>query len=102
MSTNTSPASVNNFKKDPGFAGVVTDINGNPIVGATVKVYDSNGNLVAAGTTDINGVYMISYKYTGSQTWFTIKVSSPLFSSPQIATVTMKSNQMAVTTFIMA
>ncbi len=102
MSTTTSPASVNNFKKDPGFAGVVTDLNGNPIVGATVNVYDSNGKLVAAGTTDINGVYMISYKYTGSQTWFTIKVSSPLFSSPQTATVTMKSNQMAVTTFIMA
>jgi len=34
----------------------VTDVNGNPLSGRTVKVYDKNGNKIAEAQTDSNGL----------------------------------------------
>ena len=34
----------------------VTDVNGNPLSGRTIKVYDKNGNLIVETTTDSNGL----------------------------------------------
>ena len=34
----------------------VTDVNGNPLSGRTVKVYDKNGNKIAEAVTDSNGL----------------------------------------------
>lgn len=38
-------------------SGIVRDVNGNPVKGALVKIYDKNGNLIAETTTDKNGKY---------------------------------------------
>ena len=37
--------------------GIVRDENGNPVAGATVNLYDEDGNLIASTTTDENGYY---------------------------------------------
>ena len=44
-------------KKTTAIAGFVMDVDGNPIVGVTVKLFDSSGNLVAETVTDENGFY---------------------------------------------
>jgi len=99
MSATNTVYSTNNFKKDPGFGGVVTyAATGAPVVGATVKIYDSSGNLVGITTTDQNGIYLFSYKYTGPSTTFTVVaiVSSKVYQS---ATVTMQSNKLVLANF---
>jgi len=37
--------------------GIIRDKDGNPVAGATVKLYDNDGNLIATTTTDENGMY---------------------------------------------
>jgi hypothetical protein len=44
-------------KKTTAIAGFITDADGNPIAGATVKLYDSNNNLLGETVTDENGFY---------------------------------------------
>jgi hypothetical protein len=66
-----SVSTVNTFKKDPGFAGVVTDMNGNPVAGVKVQIYDPNGKLLATVSTDSNGSYSCACKYTGGSAFFT-------------------------------
>ncbi|MHA1262176.1 MAG: OmpL47-type beta-barrel domain-containing protein [Candidatus Freyarchaeota archaeon] len=44
-------------KKTTAIAGFVTDADGNPVVNATVELYDSSGNLVGTALTDENGFY---------------------------------------------
>jgi len=44
-------------KKTTAIAGFVTDADGNPIVGATVELFDYEGNLIATTVTDENGLY---------------------------------------------
>ncbi len=96
----TSVTSSNVFKKDPGIAGVVTDSLGNPIAGATVKVYDNNGMLLGITTTDQNGVYLYFYKYTGTKSVnFTIKVITPT-GAIQTALVPMQSNKLVLQNFV--
>ena len=88
------------FKKDPGIAGVVTDSLGNPIAGATIKVYDNNGMLLGITTTDQNGVYLYFYKYTGTKSVnFTIKVITPT-GATQTALVPMQSNKLVLQNFV--
>ena len=43
--------------KITAIASFVMDVDGNPIVGVTVKLFDSSGNLVAETVTDENGFY---------------------------------------------
>ncbi len=96
-SASTSPTSVNVFKKDPGFAGVVTDSTENPIANAKVKIYDPSGNLLAIVYTDLNGVYLYQYKYTGSKVYFTI--TATVTNVSQTATVLLQANKLVLQNF---
>jgi len=63
----TTPSSYNEFKKFAGFLGFVTKSSsggGNPIVGASVKIYGPTGALLSTQTTDVDGYYMFAYKHT--------------------------------------
>lgn len=65
--------SINTFKADPGFAGIVTDKNGNPIAGAKVVV-TFNGKTYTA-YSDSTGYWSVVYKYTGSPTSWKVTVT---------------------------
>jgi hypothetical protein len=86
--------SSNVFKKNPGIGGLVTQTGtGTPVAGATVQIFqgtNATGTPLATVTTDADGWYMWSYKYTGKATSFTVK----LLSTPAVPTqtVTLKSN----------
>jgi len=71
----TTITSVNHFNKDPGIAGIVQNAaSGEPLVGVTVRLYDSNGNLIGTTTTDSDGFYAFSLTTKGT---FTITVTLP-------------------------
>jgi len=58
VGTSQSSASfIANQKKTTATAGYVTDINGNPIVGALIELYDNYGNLVGTAISDETGFY---------------------------------------------
>lgn len=59
-------------KKTTAIAGFVADVNGNPIVGITVRLFDSNGNLVTETVTDENGFYYFVDIEAGD---YTVKVT---------------------------
>lgn len=71
-------------KKTTVIAGYVTDVNGNPIVGVTVKLYDFNGFLVAEAITDENGFYYFLNIEAGAYTLQTT-VNGQMFVFPAIA-----------------
>ncbi len=95
FSASTTITSINTFKKDPGFAGVVTDLNSNPVANVTVQIHDSSGNLLGTATTDEDGVYLFAYKYTGSRAQFTVNL--PDFGLSQ--TITLQANKIALVNF---
>jgi hypothetical protein len=71
----THPATVSNvneFKKIPGFGGVVTDGSNNPLSGVTVTV-KVNG-VTSTTTTNADGFYLINYK-TGKTQSYTISAN---------------------------
>ena len=86
----------NVFKCDPGFVGLITDSEGNPIEGVKVQIYGPDGKLLATVYTDKDGWYFYNYKYTGKAATFTIKL--PEYN--KTATVTIKSNSLTKTDFI--
>jgi uncharacterized repeat protein (TIGR02543 family) len=86
----------NVFKCDPGFVGLITDSEGNPIEGVKVQIYGPDGKLLATVYTDKDGWYFYNYKYTGKAASFTIKL--PEYN--KTATVTIKSNSLTKTDFI--
>jgi hypothetical protein len=86
----------NVFKRDPGFVGLITDSEGNPIEGVKVQIYGPDGKLLATVYTDKDGWYFYNYKYTGKAASFTIKL--PEYN--KTATVTIKSNSLTKTDFI--
>jgi hypothetical protein len=97
LSTSNTISSTNSFKKDPGFAGVVTSSGtGNPIRGVTIKIYVNN-KLIATVTSDQDGFYSYSYKYTGSKTSYT--VTATYGSVTQTVTGTLQSNALIIQSF---
>jgi hypothetical protein len=92
--------SENAFKKDPGFAGLVTDVNGDPVAGAVIHIFRSDAvGSVWVVITDQDGWYMYSYKYTGKPTKFTIKETTYRgFAGAQVE-VWVKSNSMNIVNF---
>jgi hypothetical protein len=85
----------NVFKRDPGFAGIVADSDGNPQKDVKVEIYSPTGALLATVYTDIDGWYLYDYKYTGKPATFTITLSA----YDQSKAVTMKSNGFVVVNF---
>ncbi len=97
--SSTSPVSHNVWKKDPGFAGVITDLTtGARIAGATVNIYDSTHHYIGSATTDNDGVYLFVYKYTGSKTTFTV-VAAISMTNYQSVAVQMQSNKLVLLNF---
>ncbi len=61
---------VNDFKKIPGFGGLVMD-EVDPVEGVTVEIF-LDGTLLGTATTDEDGWYMFAYKHTGKPVEFTV------------------------------
>jgi len=89
--------SENVFKKDPGFAGLVLDADGNPVSNTRLEICGPNG-LHLFVYTDADGWYMYSYKYTGKPSTFTIKLMDYRYTG-SIVQFVMKSNTMAIVNF---
>jgi hypothetical protein len=84
-------SSRNEFKKNPGVAGLVQQIGTfAPIPNAQVVITGDGKSTTV--TADQDGWYMWSYKYTGKATSFTVK----LLPSGLTQTVTVKSNGFVV------
>ena len=86
--------SKNVFKKDPGIAGVVTDLSGTPLSGKTVKIHEGD-TPKSTVTTDSNGYHQHVFTYNGKPTTFTIKL--PEYNVQK--SVTIKSNKLVIVTF---
>jgi hypothetical protein len=86
----------NVFKHDPGFGGLVTDSQGNPVKGVKVQIYGPDGKLIATVYTDEDGWYMYNYKWTGKAATFTVKLPD----YKQSKSVTLKANGFVVVNFV--
>lgn len=99
--TDDEVKNMNVFKRDPGFGGLVLDSNGDPVEGATVKIFTSAGVLLGTVVTDEDGWYMFYYKHKGKSAAYMIQMS---FSSggedyADQETVTVKANSFALVNF---
>jgi len=78
QTTSQTVTSTNRFVQDPGIAGVVTDLNGNPRPNLLVQLFDSNHNLVGMTFTDQDGFFSFTINLTNNRpTTFTLTVSLP-------------------------
>lgn len=84
---------MNVFKRDPGFAGLVTDDQGNPLADVEVRIYGPDGKLLATVKTDEDGWYFFNYKHTGKAATYKIVCSGT------IKEVTVKANQLVQVDF---
>jgi hypothetical protein len=89
---------LNVFKRDPGFVGLVAQADGTPVPNVAVKIYGPDGKLLTTVYTDKDGWYFYNYKYTGKAATFTIKL--PAYSKS--TSVTIKSNSMTLTNFVLS
>jgi hypothetical protein len=87
----TSVSNVNDFKKIPGFGGLIQS-GGFPVVGVTVTV--TIGSTPYSATTNSDGFYLINYK-TGKAQSYTL--SAGIYGS---ASGTIKANGFIVNSFI--
>ena len=94
FSDSVSVTSKNVFKKDPGIAGVVTDLSGTPLSGKTVKIHEGD-TPKSTVTTDSKGYYQYVFTYKGKPTTFTIKL--PEYNVQK--SVTIKSNKLVIVNF---
>jgi hypothetical protein len=95
FNTTVTIENVNVFKHDPGFAGIVTDSEDNPVSGVTVKIYDPANKLLATLTTDEDGFYFFNYKHKGKAATYTIKLPVYGLSQP----VSLKANGLVAVDF---
>ena len=66
---------LNVFKNDPGFTGIVTNINNdNPVQGVTVEFYKPDGSYIGNTETDENGYFFYYYKHKGKAADYTVKL----------------------------
>jgi hypothetical protein len=79
-----TPESINNFKKIPGFGGVVETLGdsggngaGDPLPGMTVEIWKTPTSILGSVVTDDNGVYLFEYKHVGKPADYTLKVMPP-------------------------
>ncbi len=72
-------------------SGVVKDVNGKPVKGAIVKIYDKDGNLIAETTTDENGNY--SFEVNPGEYEVTTETEDGYFSKTAIAVTESWNNE---------
>ncbi|MEM2130285.1 MAG: Ig-like domain-containing protein, partial [Candidatus Bathyarchaeia archaeon] len=94
LSYKATVSNVNEFKKIPGFGGIVADSDGNGISGVTITV-TVNGKTYTTITND-DGFYLIAYK-TGKEQSFTITATKNGYGSTQTGFI--KANRFVVTNF---
>jgi hypothetical protein len=100
LSDVASATSCNAFKKSPGTAGhVERSLSLNPVPNCNVVLKDSKGLALGNVLTDIDGVYMINYKWTGKAATFTVTLTPP-GGTAQTKTITLKANGFIEVDFI--
>jgi hypothetical protein len=93
----------NVFKRDPGFGGLVLDMEGYPVKGVKVQVYlGTTTTCIGTVYTDEDGWYMLNYKHTGKATTFTVKMGVTIGETTYTKweSVTVKANGFAVVNWI--
>jgi hypothetical protein len=91
-----NPQSYNEFKKNPGTAGMTTQKDtGNPKASVRTELWNPAGTLVQSALTDSDGFYMLTYKHTGKAAVYKVKV--PEFKLEQ--SVTLKANGFVIVNF---
>jgi hypothetical protein len=85
----------NDFKKIPGFGGLVTDGVGDPVASATVEI-TLKSQLLGTATTDADGWYMFVYKHTGKPAGYTVALQGYGLSESG----TLKANKFAEVNFV--
>jgi hypothetical protein len=103
-------SSRNEFKKFTGVLGFVTDTDNGPIVGATVELRDTSGELIETTQTDDDGYYIFYYRHKGKASSCIVTLVGYAADSstgiPVISTatgaeqeVTLKANGLAIVDF---
>jgi hypothetical protein len=87
-------SSYNTFKKNPGVGGLAQSQSTTfSVAGATAKLKDAKGAVLASGVTDQDGWYLLNYKATGKSTSYYVTLTPPSGAgSPQTKSITLKSN----------
>ncbi|HLC01779.1 MAG TPA: hypothetical protein VJK02_01960, partial [Anaerolineales bacterium] len=70
-------SSRNVFKRDPRFAGVVTEVTADgeePLAGLRVELDGPTNGFIGAVRTDEDGIYLFVYKHTGRAATYTIRL----------------------------
>ena len=101
ISDDDSVFNLNEFKRNPGVAGMLYESDGvTPAsAGITVTLRDETGMLVGQTETDIDGFYFIAYKHKGRRSSYTVDVLGPGPSILASDTITLKGNGFAEASF---
>ena len=83
----------NDFKRIPGFGGLVQEIDEDPVPDATIEI-TLDGAPLGTATTDEDGWYMFVYKHTGKPAEYTVTLDS------QTESGTLKANKFAEVNFV--
>lgn len=70
-----SPSSCNKIKKMVGIIGnTVAAVTGDPVGSARVQLFGPTGTLLETTTSDLDGFYVLSYKFKGKAATYTVKL----------------------------
>ena len=100
MGDSRTVSSCNAFKKTPGTAGIVQkNLTLVEVPNANAVLKDAKGTLLGTGATDIDGWYMINYKWTGKAGTVYVTLTPP-GGKAQTQSVTLKANGFIEADFI--
>jgi len=92
-------SSWNEFKSNPGVAGLVTWLpDETPAVGLVVELLDARGNLVSQAITDADGFYQIVYKHKGKPATYTVILEGLADSAQEVQ---LKGNALIEVNFVL-
>jgi len=90
---------MNIFKRNPGFAGIVTDsVTETPIQGAKVEIFRPDGSKLITLYTDQDGFYYHAHKHLGKAAQYRITTSATGYQT-QTKTLTVNANQFVIVFF---
>jgi hypothetical protein len=93
LDDNESVQNQNTFKRNPGFGGIVSDSDDNPLGNITIEFWLEDTYLGSA-VTDEDGFYYFYYKHKGRQATFTVECEG------QTKYIPLKSNKFAEVNFV--